>query len=114
MESQDRITQRSEGPAYTFSSESVHELPGLDKRSRSEKLRELRQLGAIEFCGTTDPAEAEISLKRTERIFTLMRCTREDQFDFAVSLFQGDAYDWGETVPNAMAQPPVLTYNDFL
>ena len=114
MESQDRNAQRTEGPAYTFSSESVHELPGLDKRSRSEKLRELRQLGAIEFCGTIDPAEAETWLKRTERIFTLMRCTREDQFDFTVSLLQGDAYDWWETVPNAMAQPPVLTYNDFL
>ena len=103
MESQDRNAQRTEGPAYTFSSESVHELPGLDTRSRSEKLRELHQLGAIEFCGTTDPAEAVTWLKRTERIFTLMRCTREDQFGFTVSLLQGDAYDWWETVPNAMA-----------
>ena len=114
MESQDQNAQRTEGPAYTFSSESVHELLGLDTRSRSEKLREFRQLGAIEFCGTTDPAEAETWLKRTERIFTLIRCTREDQFDFTVSLLQEDAYDWWETVPNAMAQPPVLKYSDFL
>ena len=78
MESQDRNAQRTEGLAdyrypvelsdtvrdNTLLSESVHELPGLDKRSRSEKLRELRQLGAIEFCGTIDPAEAKSWLKR--------------------------------------------------
>ena len=70
MESQDRNAQRTEGPVdyrhpvessyilreNTISSESVHGLPGLDKRSRSEKIRELRQLGAVEFCGTIDPA----------------------------------------------------------
>ena len=108
MESQDWNAQRTERPAdyrypvepsyalqgYTLSSKSVHGLTGLDRRSRSEKFRELRQLGAVEFCGTIDPAEAETWLKRTERIFTLMRCTREDQFDFAVSLLQGNAYYW--------------------
>ena len=50
-------------------------------------------MGAVEFCGTTDPAEAETWLKRTERVFGMMRCTMDEQFDFAVSLLQGDAYD---------------------
>ena len=63
------------------------------QRSRSKNFKELRQLGAIDFYGTTDLAEAETWLKRTERVFTLMRCTMEEQFDFAVSLLQGDAYD---------------------
>ena len=128
MDTQDQNAQRTEGladyrhpvePSYTLRentlpSESVHGLSGLDRRSRSEKFKELRQLRAVEFCGATDPAEAETWLKRTERIFTLMRCTRVDQFDFAVSLLQVDAYDWWETVPNAMARPPVLIYDDFL
>ena len=56
------------------------------QRSRSKNYKELRQLGAIDFYGTTDPAEAEAWLKRMERVFTLMRCTMEEQFDFAVSL----------------------------
>ena len=78
IETQDRNAQRTEGPAdyrylvelldtvrdNTLISESLHGLPGLDKRSRSEKLRDLRQLGAIEFCGTIDPAEAKTWLKR--------------------------------------------------
>ena len=44
----------------------------------------------------------------------MLRSTEEEQFDFVVSLLQGDAYDWWETVPNATVRPPVLTYNDFL
>ena len=98
----------------TVPSESVHGLSGLDRKSKSKDFKELRQLGAVDFGGTTDPAEAETWLKRTERIFTLMRCTKKDQFDFAVSLLQGDTYDWWEIVPNAMARPPVLIYDDFL
>ena len=31
-----------------------------------------------------------------------------------ISLLQGDAYEWSETVPNATVRPPILTYNDFL
>ena len=31
-----------------------------------------------------------------------------------MSLLQGDAYDWWETVPGALVRPPVLTYEDFL
>ena len=83
-------------------------------RSRSKDIKELRQLGSIDFTGTIDPAEAEPWLKRTERIFILMGCTREDQFQFVVSLLQGDAYDWWETVPGALVRPPVLTHDDFL
>ena len=49
MESQDRNAQRTEGPTYTLSSESVHELPGLVTRSRGDNVRQLRQLGAVEF-----------------------------------------------------------------
>ena len=68
----------------------------------------------MDFTGTTDPAEAETWLKRTERIFTLMGSTEEDQFFLIVSLLQGDAYDWWETIPGATARPPVLSYSDFL
>ena len=48
--------------------------------------KELRKLGAIDFSGTIDPVEAEKWLKRTERVFTMMRCVPEEKFDYAVSL----------------------------
>ena len=64
--------------------------------------KELRKLGAVDFSGTTDPAEAEKWLKRTERVLNMMRCTLEQKFDYAVSLLQADAYDWWEMVPNSI------------
>lgn len=76
--------------------------------------KELRKLGAVDFSGTTDPAEAEKWLKRTIRVFNMMRCGPEERFDYAVSLLQEDAYDWWETVPNSDIRPPVLTWEDFL
>ena len=44
----------------------------------------------------------------------MMKCTMDKQFDIAVSLLQGDAYDWWETVPGATVRPSILTYTDFL
>ncbi|XP_042033555.1 uncharacterized protein LOC121780096 [Salvia splendens] len=73
------------------------EVQGLEMRPRGKNFKELRKMGAVDFVGTTDPAEAEIWLKRTE-----------------LSLLQGDAYYWWETVPRAMIHPPVLSWDDFL
>ena len=97
-------------PHYEWLQETLER----DLRSRSKNFKELRQLGAVDFYGTTDPAEAETWLNRTERVFTMMRCTTEEQYDFVVSLLQGDAYDWWETVPGATVRPTILTYADFL
>ena len=128
MASESHNAQRVEGSAesrqsldvsqashdYTPPPTPVSGTPGYEQRSHSKDYKELRQLGALDFHGTTDPAKAETWLKRTEKIFRQMRCSREDQLDFAVSLLQGDAYDWWETVPDALKQPPTLTYDDFL
>ena len=38
----------------------------------------------------------------------------DEKYDFAVSLLQGDAYDWWEIVPGATVRPSVLTYADFI
>ena len=128
MDSQEQFSQRiedtaesgrSEGASHALSDQSLPPEPerrpqGGEQMSRSKDYKELRQLGAIDFNGTTDPAEAETWLKRIERIFTLMGCTLVDQFKFVVSLLQGDAYDWLETVPGALVRPAVMTYDDFL
>ena len=108
IDSQDQNAPRIEGSAesrrsvgashaqyeHTPPPGSVHGAAGPKQRSRSKIFKELWQFVAVDFVGTTDPAEAETWLKRTERIFTQMRSTREEQFDLAVSLLQGDAYDW--------------------
>ena len=107
MSSRDRYIQRTEesadsecsiGVSYarseqTPNQESINRAPVRGQRLRSRDFRELRQLGAVDFSGTTDPAEAEAWLKRTERIFTLMGSTEEEQFMLIVSLLQKDAYD---------------------
>lgn len=90
------------------------EVQGPMMRQRVRNFKELRKMGAVDFYGTIDPAEAETWLKRTERVFNQMGCILEEHFDYAVSLHQGDAYNWWETVPPAMIQPPLLSWDDFL
>ena len=100
MDSRDRYAQRVEESADSERSigashdhhertpnlESINRPQGRGQRFRSKDFRELRQLGAKEFSGTTDPAEAETWLKGTERIFTLLGSTEEEQFVFIVLL----------------------------
>src|SRR3989442_2956544 len=88
--------------------------PGHVAYTRLKNLKEIRKLGATDFFGTTDPAEAEGWLRRIERIFFMMDSTPEDKFEYAISLLQGNAFNWWETVPNALARPAVLTWDDFL
>ena len=92
MESQEQAAQRIKGSAesrhsveasyalygHTPPPESVHEIQGEDKKSCSKNFKELRQLGAVDFYGTTDLVEAETWLKRTERVFGMIRCTLEE------------------------------------
>ena len=81
MSSQDRYAQRMEetadsgrstGASYarahserTRLPEHVDRLQVEEHSSRSEKLAELRRLGAVDFYGTTDPAEAGNWLRKT-------------------------------------------------
>ena len=81
---------------------------------REYRYEQLRKLGATPFFGTLDPAEAESWLESVERVFTLMQCTPDEKFNYAVFLLQGDAYNWWKTVPSSSAQPPVLKWEDFL
>ena len=108
------VSQAPPRHSRTHSATPTHRTQRQEPRSRSKAIKELRQLGAVDFFGTTDPAEKETWLKRTVRVFTLMGSTEEDQFFYIVSLLQGDAYDWWETIPRATARPLVLGYRDFL
>ena len=94
MDSQSHDAQRIEGSAESRHSLEVSQAPqgytrtplptstyGTQRRELrfcSKDFKELRQLGAVDFFGTTDPAEAESWLKRTEGIFTLLGSTEEE------------------------------------
>ena len=82
MDSHDQYAQRIEesaesgrsvGASHAQSEQSVppepeHRPQGGERRSRSKDIKELRQLGAIDFTGTIDTAEAETRLKKTENM----------------------------------------------
>ena len=93
---------------HVFHPENVREQKGLENRPRDRRYNKLGKYGAVDFLGSTDPIEAEKWLKRTERVLNMMQCTSDENFDYDVSLLQGNAYDWWETVPNATVQPPIL------
>ena len=82
--------------------------------SRSEKLAELRRLGAVDFYGTADSAEAGTWLRRTVRVLERMDCTFEEQIDLVQSLFRGDAYDWWKVIQGITRQSSILTCADFV
>ena len=100
MSSRDRYAQRTEesadsehsiGDSYarherTRLPEHVDRLQLEEHSPHSEKLAELRRLGAVDFHGTTDPAKAGTWLKRTARVLGSMNCTSSEQLDLVESL----------------------------
>ena len=108
MSSRDRYAQRTEESANSKRSvgesharhertqlpEHMDRLQDEEQSPHSKKLTELRRLGAVDFYGTTDPAEAGTWLKRTARVLGRMSCTSSEQLDLVESLLQGEAYDW--------------------
>ena len=88
MDSSDQNAQRTEGLARSGQSTGASHVPRAPTpplepehrpqveqlRSRSERFVELCRLGAVDFYGTTDPAEAGSWLKRTARVLGRMNC----------------------------------------
>ena len=119
----DQPINRVGSPAHSHAQNAPHEQIHLEQHEqevqgpheyKERRYDKLRKQGAVDFYGTTDPSVAETWLKRTQRVLNLMKCTSEEQFDYAVSLLQEDAYAWWETIPGSDVQPPVLTWDDFL
>ena len=128
MDSHDQYAQKTEESAESgcfvrathapseqaLSPEHRDRLQVEEHRSRSEKFAELRRLGAVDFYGTTDPAEAGTWLKRTVRVLGRMDCTFGEQFDLVESLLRGDAYDWWKVIQGITRQSSILTCADFV
>ena len=100
MDSSDQNAQRTEGSAGSGQSTGASYVPRAPSpspepehrpqveqlRFSSERFLELRRLGAVDFYGTTDPAEAGTWLKRTVRVLGRMNCTFGEQLDLVESL----------------------------
>ena len=128
MESQDQNAQRTEGSAGSGHSTGASHVPrapspSLEPEHRpqvkqircgSVRFLELRRLGAVDFYGTTDPAEAGTWLKRTVRVLGRMNCTFSEQLDLVESLLRGEAYDWCKVVQSITRPSSILTCASFV
>ena len=128
MSSRDRYAQRTEesanserstGDAYARHEriqhpEHVDRLQVEEHSPHSKKLSELRRLGAVDFYGTIDPAEAGTWLKRTARVLGRMNCTFNEQLDLVESLLRGEAYDWWKVVQSITRPSSIRTCASFV
>ncbi len=60
-----------------------------------------------------DPLEVEQWLERMERVFKKLHCIDDLKFEYSISLLHGDAYEWWNTIPHSLVEPPVLTWEGF-
>ncbi|XP_016684026.2 uncharacterized protein [Gossypium hirsutum] len=67
---------------------------------RRAPIKELRKYGATEFLGLKgiDPSAAEDWMQLTKRVLQQLDCTPRESLICAVSLLQGEAYLWWESV----------------
>ncbi|XP_040948360.1 uncharacterized protein [Gossypium hirsutum] len=68
--------------------------------TRRAPIKELRKYGATEFLGLKgiDPSTAENWMESTKRVLQQLECTPRESLICAVSLLQGEAYLWWESV----------------
>ncbi|XP_052882767.1 uncharacterized protein LOC128291610 [Gossypium arboreum] len=83
---------------------------------RQAPIKELRKYGATEFQGLkgADPSVAENWIETTKRVLQQLDCTPRESLICAVSLLQGEAYLWWESVvrhlPDDQGNMSVLDY----
>ncbi|KAI5327427.1 hypothetical protein L3X38_026823 [Prunus dulcis] len=76
-------------------------------------IERVKELGAKEFFGTSDPAEADTWLTDIKRIFEVIQCPDGDRVRLAAFLLKGNAYHWWKTVHRGYANPAALTWEEF-
>ncbi|CAL2244317.1 unnamed protein product [Prunus armeniaca] len=76
-------------------------------------IKRVKDLGAKEFYGSIDPAEADAWLTEVERIFEVLQCPDGDKVRLATFLLKGNAYHWWKTVRRGSANPAALTWEEF-
>ena len=76
----------------------------------------VRRHGAEEFHGSSmeESAKAEFWLEKLERVLEEVRCSPDQRASCAVSLLQGEAYDWWKLVLKSLGIPNPMTWEFFV
>ena len=76
----------------------------------------VRRHGAEEFHGSSmeESAKAEFWLEKLERVLEEVRCPHDKRESCAVSLLQGEAYDWWKLVLKSPGIPNPMTWEFFV
>ena len=76
----------------------------------------VRRHGVEEFHGSSmeELAKADLWLEKLERVLEEVRCPSDHRASCAVSLLQGEAYDWWKLVLKSPGIPNPLTWEFFV
>ena len=76
----------------------------------------VRRHGAEEFHGSSieESEKAEFWLEKLERVLEEVRCPPDQRASCAVSLLQGEAYDWWKLVLKSPGIPNPMTWEFFV
>ena len=76
----------------------------------------VRRHGVEEFHGSSmeESAKAEFWLEKLERVLEEVRCPHDKRASCAVSLLQGEAYDWWKLVLKSPGIPNPMTWEFFV
>ncbi|KAI5348622.1 hypothetical protein L3X38_001509 [Prunus dulcis] len=83
------------------------------RSTESSEIKRVKELGAKEFVGSTDPAEAELWITDVERIFEVLECPAEDRVRLATFLLKGNAYHWWKAVKRGYENPAAINWEEF-
>ncbi|KAH7865089.1 hypothetical protein Vadar_002075 [Vaccinium darrowii] len=75
------------------------------RRPHTSLAKQFIDLGAKEFSGTIDPAEAENWLKDAVRILNRMGVANDDKVDLVTFMFKGEALHWWEATERLLTMP---------
>ncbi|XP_038896366.1 uncharacterized protein LOC120084630 [Benincasa hispida] len=84
--------------------------PDLKKKYGIERLK---ALGATNFEGTKDPANAEAWMNQIEKYFEVMRCPKNRKVSLATFLLQKQAEDWWKLLKNRRGNQEEICWEEF-
>ncbi|BFG34707.1 hypothetical protein CerSpe_209810 [Prunus speciosa] len=81
--------------------------------TKGSDIKRVKEFGAKEFFGSSDPAKVETWLIDLERVFEVLQCSDEDRVRLAAFLLKGNAYHWWKTVRRDYANTAAITWEEF-
>ncbi|CAL8175394.1 unnamed protein product [Prunus armeniaca] len=83
------------------------------RSTESSEIKRVKELGAKEFMGGPDPAEAECWITDVERSFEVLECPDGDRVRLATFLLKGNAYHWWKAAKRGYENPAAITWEEF-